>query len=45
MIPPSILFVLYGMFTGQSIGMLLPAGILPGWSGASWTASRATRRG
>ena len=30
MIPPSILFVLYGMFTGQSIGMLLLAGILPG---------------
>lgn len=30
MIPPSILFVLYGMFTGQSIGMLLMAGILPG---------------
>lgn len=30
MIPPSILFVLYGMFTGESIGMLLLAGILPG---------------
>lgn len=30
MIPPSILFVLYGMFTGQSIGQLLMAGILPG---------------
>lgn len=30
MIPPSILFVLYGMFTGQSIGMLLLAGVLPG---------------
>ncbi|MCA2013650.1 TRAP transporter large permease [Cereibacter sphaeroides] len=30
MIPPSILFVLYGMFTGQSIGLLLMAGILPG---------------
>jgi len=30
MIPPSILFVLYGMFTGQSISQLLMAGILPG---------------
>lgn len=30
MIPPSILFVLYGMFTGESIGQLLMAGILPG---------------
>ena len=30
MIPPSILFVLYRMFTGESIGMLLLAGILPG---------------
>lgn len=30
MIPPSILFVLYGMFTGESIGQLLLAGILPG---------------
>lgn len=30
LIPPSILFVLYGMFTGQPIGQLLLAGILPG---------------
>jgi tripartite ATP-independent transporter DctM subunit len=30
LIPPSIPFVLYGMFTGQSIGKLLMAGILPG---------------
>ena len=30
LIPPGILFVLYGMFTGQPIGKLLMAGILPG---------------
>lgn len=30
LIPPSILFVLYGMFTSQPIGQLLMAGILPG---------------
>lgn len=30
LIPPSILFILYGMFTGQPIGQLLMAGILPG---------------
>lgn len=30
LIPPSILFVLYGVFTEQPIGKLLIAGILPG---------------
>ncbi len=30
MIPPSILFVIYGLMTEQSIGKLLAAGILPG---------------
>jgi C4-dicarboxylate transporter DctM subunit len=30
LIPPSILFVIYGWFTEQSIGELLIAGILPG---------------
>jgi len=30
MIPPSILFVVYGVFTEQPIGKLLVAGILPG---------------
>jgi C4-dicarboxylate transporter DctM subunit len=30
MIPPSIIFVLYGILTEQSIGKLLMAGILPG---------------
>jgi C4-dicarboxylate transporter DctM subunit len=30
LIPPGILFVLYGMFTGQPIGQLLMAGVLPG---------------
>lgn len=30
LIPPSILFVLYGIFTDQPIGKLLVAGILPG---------------
>ncbi len=30
LIPPSILFVLYGIFTEQPIGKLLIAGILPG---------------
>lgn len=30
LIPPSILFVLYGIFTDQPIGKLLIAGILPG---------------
>jgi len=30
LIPPSILFVLYGWFTGTSIGALLLAGVIPG---------------
>jgi tripartite ATP-independent transporter DctM subunit len=30
MIPPSILFVLYGLMTEQSIGKLFAAGVLPG---------------
>ena len=30
MIPPSILFVIYGLMTEQSIGKLLAAGVLPG---------------
>jgi tripartite ATP-independent transporter DctM subunit len=30
MIPPSIIFVLYGIMTEQSIGRLLMAGVLPG---------------
>ena len=30
MIPPSILFIIYGLMTEQSIGKLLAAGILPG---------------
>jgi C4-dicarboxylate transporter DctM subunit len=30
MIPPSIAFVIYGLLTGESIGKLLIAGILPG---------------
>ena len=30
MIPPSIIFVIYGSVTGESIGKLLMAGILPG---------------
>jgi tripartite ATP-independent transporter DctM subunit len=30
MIPPSIIFVLYGIMTEQSIGKLLMAGVLPG---------------
>jgi tripartite ATP-independent transporter DctM subunit len=30
MIPPSIIFVLYGILTEQSIGKLLMAGVLPG---------------
>lgn len=31
MIPPSIPFILYGIFTGNSIGQLFLAGILPGF--------------
>ena len=34
MIPPSILFVLYGLMTEQSIGKLLAAGVLPGLLGS-----------
>lgn len=30
LIPPSLLFVLYGIFTEQSIGKLLLAGVIPG---------------
>ena len=30
LIPPSIAFVLYGWFTGESVGQLLIAGIVPG---------------
>lgn len=30
LIPPGILFVLYGMFTAQPIGQLLMAGVVPG---------------
>src|SRR5699024_8198443 len=30
LIPPSIVLVLYGILTGESIGMLLLAGIIPG---------------
>lgn len=30
MIPPSIIFVIYGIVTGQSIGKLLIAGLIPG---------------
>lgn len=30
MIPPSVIFVVYGIATGESIGLLFAAGILPG---------------
>ncbi|RBW51213.1 TRAP transporter large permease [Marinobacter sp. F3R11] len=30
MIPPSVAFIVYGWYTGQPIGMLLMAGVLPG---------------
>ena len=48
MIPPSILFVIYGLMTEQSIGKLFAAGVLPGivgmflYMGAIrvWTARR-----
>ncbi len=33
MIPPSIFFALYGLMTGQSIGQLFLAGVLPGLLG------------
>jgi tripartite ATP-independent transporter DctM subunit len=35
MIPPSIFFALYGLMTGQSIGQLFLAGVLPGLLGAA----------
>jgi len=35
MIPPSILFVIYGLMTEQSIGKLLAAGVLPGILGTA----------
>jgi len=35
MIPPSTVFVIYGMLTGNSIGQLLIAGIIPGLIGAA----------
>jgi tripartite ATP-independent transporter DctM subunit len=35
MIPPSNLFVLYGMMTGTSIGQLLMAGVIPGLIGGT----------
>jgi len=35
MIPPSNMFVLYGMLTGTSIGKLLISGIIPGLIGAA----------
>jgi C4-dicarboxylate transporter DctM subunit len=34
MIPPSSMFVIYGMLTGNSVGKLLIAGIIPGVIGA-----------
>lgn len=48
MIPPSILFVVYGLMTEQSIGKLFAAGVLPGLVGMAlyMVAVRAsTRRG
>jgi tripartite ATP-independent transporter DctM subunit len=49
MIPPSILFVIYGLMTEQSIGKLFAAGVLPGLLGMLlymlairwWTARHA----
>jgi len=49
MIPPSILFVIYGLMTEQSIGKLFAAGVLPGLLGMAlymlairwWTGRRA----
>ena len=47
MIPPSIFFALYAVMTGQSIGQLFLAGVLPGLLGAglymlavAWTVHR-----
>ena len=52
MIPPSILFVIYGLMTEQSIGKLLAAGVLPGILGTalymlavSYTTARDPRLG
>ncbi len=47
MIPPSIMFILYGQFAGVSIGSLFIGGILPGlllvflYSGYVWLRARA----
>jgi len=52
MIPPSILFVIYGLMTEQSIGKLLAAGVLPGLLGTalymlavSWATARDPKLG
>lgn len=52
MIPPSILFVVYGLMTENSIGRLFASGILPGILGmllymaaVSWMTSRDPRLG
>jgi len=52
MIPPSILFVIYGLMTEQSIGKLLAAGILPGILGTllymgavAWATARNPKLG
>ena len=52
MIPPSILFVIYGLMTEQSIGKLLAAGILPGILGTllymaaiGWSTARNPKLG
>lgn len=52
MIPPSILFVIYGLMTEQSIGKLLAAGILPGILGTllymaaiGWSTARDPKLG
>ncbi len=48
MIPPSVLFVVYGLMTEQSIGKLFAAGLLPGLLGMALymaAVAVATRRG
>lgn len=52
MIPPSIFFALYGLMTGQSIGQLFLAGVLPGLLGTglymgavAWSVQRAPASG